>query len=88
MPRLPQSKRESTKMYVRRQILAYKAERIADGIDYITVAAALGFTAGTFRNRINDIGKLTLDELLSVANTLNISVAALLGSESTKQGGQ
>ena len=64
---------------IRKHILTYKAERLADGVDNKTIAASLGFKAGTLYSRIKHPEGLTLVEVMRIANTLNISIPALLG---------
>ncbi len=82
MPRLSVDKQTAMHQCVRRHILGYKAERLADGCDIGAISAALGFTISTLRNRINDPKKITIEELGRIANTLNISVSTLLGERS------
>ena len=62
MPRLSVDKQTAAVQSVRRNILAYKAERLADGVPVEQIATALGFKLTTMYERISDPSKLTLSE--------------------------
>ena len=80
MPRLSVDKQTAMVQRVRKEILAYKADRLADGFTVEDVAAALGFKPTTMYERIKHPEGLTLLEVLRVANTLNVSVPVLIGA--------
>ena len=83
MPRLPQTERDKIRANVGRVIAHYQSDsRRERNVCRDKAAAALGFGSGeTLRRKIRNPGIITLDELLSVANTLNISIYALLGQK-------
>ena len=87
MPRLPQTEREKIKTVVSRTLAHYQADSNRERKVYRDKAAAsLGLGCGaTLHNRIINPGKLSLDELLSIANTLNISIYTLLGQKENVQ---
>jgi len=83
MPRLPQSERDKIKTTVSRTLAHYQTDSNRERKVYRDRAAAsLGLGCGaTLHNRITHPGKITLDELLSIASTLNISIYTLLGQK-------
>ena len=83
MPRLPQTERDKIRTNVGRTIAHYQSDsRRERNVFRDKAASALGFGSGeTLRRKIHNPGGITLDELLSIANTLNISIYALLGQK-------
>ena len=79
MPRLSVDKQTAMLQNVRRHMLTYKAERLANGANMGDIAAALGFKLGTMNNRIRNPEGLTFTEVMRIANTLNISIPVLIG---------
>ena len=83
MPRLPQTERDKIRNNVGRTIAHYQSDSRRERNAFRDKAAsALGFGSGeTLRRKIHNPGGITLDELLSIANTLNISIYTLLGQK-------
>ena len=82
MPRLPQTERDKIRNNVGRTIAHYQSDSRRAKCFRDKAASALGFGSGeTLRRKIHNPGGITLDELLSIANTLNISIYTLLGQK-------
>lgn len=81
MPRLAKTKQEAILNNVVNEINAYKARRFFESsADRNDVAAALGFVTNTkMYRRLHNPADITLGELMSIANTMNISIPVLLG---------
>lgn len=81
MPRLPKTTAQRQRDAVVRAVDGYFAERKRSGCDCYAASAALGVAYSTLRRRTLDPGTFTLSELQSIANTLNVSLASLLGEK-------
>ena len=79
MPRLTKNLAQRQRDAVVRAIDAYLAECKRAGRDYPSTANALGVPYATLRRRTKSPENFTLGELQSIANTLNITIASLLG---------
>lgn len=80
MPRISKSEEDRRYASVIRHLDAYKAARFRNGDDKTAVASALGLSpARMYRILSGSADTLTLREIITIANTLNISVQALLG---------
>lgn len=79
MPRIAKSERERLMDNISRKIRHhYDDSRRERGIDCYTAAKAYGMTYGTLNNHLNCPESFTLGELVSIANTMNISLETLV----------
>lgn len=80
MPRISQTEEQKRYASVIRHIDAYKSERYRRGDNKTAVAVALGLSQSRmYRILSGAADTLTLKEIMTIANTLNISVPTLLG---------
>lgn len=85
MPRLPQSRADRQQTAILRAIDTYAAERKRAGQSMESTARALGFEYQTLNHRRHRPESFTVGELQRIANTLNVSLIALLGEKGTDQ---
>ena len=81
MPRLPNTTSQRQRDAVVRAIDGYIAAGKRNGRDSRAAAAALGVPYITLWRRLKAPEDFTLGELQSIANTLNVSLPALLGGQ-------
>ena len=79
MPRLTRLKTENQYSKLVENIRLYQLKRSDAGDNCFESAQRLGIPYRTLANRLKKPGTFTLRELQSVANTLNVSIASLLG---------
>lgn len=81
MPRLAKTQAERQCAAILREVDAYVADRRRNGFDAQSAAQSLGLTYTVLWRRRKNPESFTLSELQSIANTLNISLPALLGEK-------
>ena len=81
MPRLSKTQAQRQRDSVVRAIDGYLAECKRGGRDFKATSRALGVPYATLRRRTADPATFTLGELQSIANTINVSLPALLGEK-------
>ncbi len=79
MPRMSEKEKAERRECVAKAIDDYRLKCKRGGVSAGGAAASMGFTRATLYNRINNIGALSLDELMDIANAANISMKTLLG---------
>ena len=79
MPRLAKLKTEIQYVKLVDNIRLYQLKRSDAGDSCFESAQRLGIPYRTLMNKMKKPGTFTLRELQSVANTLNVSIATLLG---------
>ena len=80
MPRLKQSTADRQQSSVVAHIDVYTCSRRRAGADCENIAHSLGMAYKTLQRRIRCPSDFTLGELQHIANTLNISLARLIGA--------
>ncbi len=82
MPRLTMTERDRQMNAIAKRIRHhYDDSRRDRNIDCRTAAKAYGMTYGTLINHLNCPASFTLGELITIANTMNVSLATLIGGK-------
>lgn len=82
MPRIAKSDREKMMDDIARRIRHhYDDARRERNIDCHTAAKAYGMTYGTLNNHLSRPANFTRGELITIANTMNVSLATLISGK-------
>lgn len=88
MPRIAKSEREKTMDAIARRIRHHYNDALYErGLDCRSAAKTFGMGYDTMHRRLANPSQFTLGELVTIANTMNISLATLVsGKEASTNG--